>query len=897
MSKNKLILSLALIFVLLSIIPIAHAQATGTARIVYILINAAVVAMAIILIQSFLVPNKEGKEKTSMWVITVIASFIVALLYGQNDFLWRSGPLSVFFSAYVLVNSILIGAVIYLILVLIKVEPPKSGPGMVGYGIILFLVSVIFALQIGNSWIWQIAILQGLLAYLFGAEGILNPAGPAYRLWVFIGASTLIAFFFNGFLITDGVGANKKIGIALSVVLAANMASQGASLWSVIQLGEIFFVILLASSLKKTFESQRWAIFWAVFLVAWASAALTASSPAYRGLLGSMACATPMINCDGGAGVANTVLGYATIGIFGIGLFGTIISIAVTLLLAWGIPKLMRESNNEKMKQHAGKVQIGLLILAALVIFTSFSFLLIVIPAGLLLALYMFSEPEAAAREGEKKHNWLREGFVNAYNWITGKVKENDYGASALHSTIGSRQKTLPGHLPPAFKQLRVQIFTLMNYILRHEIFKAKLSTARKLAHSYAKEYEQGMSDLAPTPEVIHQGLKNFVEGAPIRKTNPDGKWELVRAGLRADLGFGRSYYIILKIMEQLKQKLEAMSVETEETGGYFADSAVSNEITTWRNSELATITGQGLSADDDNASGLEVSYKRYKAFARRFRTVNRIRSDLIYFLDMYALHGEYKRGYRYAKKGTLPQLCTWKLKGINDETGLNEGDNGVQRSIDWSKVEPFEDATTTENYEPKRHDLIEVDIYGYSTTDINKIQIDRQDIPRIRKWKKSDITYLNEEPARNPKFNEILDFATKDWEYWVDDITKGSFHPYSKDIVDYTALLSVGNFNVRSATFKRILDRQRMAFDLEAIKFQKFIYWGRKNYYDSDISSMGYPPKNPYPAVSLKGLWAYIEKFATEGIDETDEVKKYLQYFKMAYPDVESSPAERGDH
>ena len=286
MSKNKLAWIFALVLVFTVALPIAHAQVIPTgSRLSFILINAAIIFVVLFVLQAFLVQGKGDKEKTSMWIILVLASLLLAYFFGQSGLLWAEGqPLARFFNIKVLVNAVIIGAVLYFVLgFLLKDKVPKSPEGIGGYGILIFLVALVFAVQIGNQFIWHQSIVKQLVNYFFGPEGIMNPKGPEYRLWTLISSVTLFAFFFNNYLIKGG---NVRLNYALAIVLGSNMASSGVSINSIIKIGEIVFTIILADTLGNT-TTKNYAFNWilAALLVGWASYAIT-SGTSYSGIAG-----------------------------------------------------------------------------------------------------------------------------------------------------------------------------------------------------------------------------------------------------------------------------------------------------------------------------------------------------------------------------------------------------------------------------------------------------------------------------------------------------------------------------------------------------------------------------------------------------------------------------------
>jgi hypothetical protein len=231
--------------ILLVSLPTVYAQASTASVILVTIVNALIIGIILFLLQSFLLPGKQDKERTAIWFVIIIASLLIAWFFGRGVFLWK-GPLAILFNIKILVNSILIAAFLYFLLGILKIPQLNSKEGNVGYGILLFLVSVIIAVKLGNNWIWSAPMLQGFYKFLFSAEvGILR----GKKLWVFIGSWALLSFFFAGFLLKGGVGkGGDKISYLLALVLAISLANQGASLKAVLQMGEIFFVVMFVPS-------------------------------------------------------------------------------------------------------------------------------------------------------------------------------------------------------------------------------------------------------------------------------------------------------------------------------------------------------------------------------------------------------------------------------------------------------------------------------------------------------------------------------------------------------------------------------------------------------------------------------------------------------------------------
>ncbi len=287
MSKSKLIWSFAFILISIISLPIAYAQAFTGSRIFFILVNAAIIGIVLFILQAFLIPGKPDKEKVSAWVIILIASLLISWFYGTNGYIWEVGPLALIFNPVVIINTVIIGIVLYLLSGFLDLKKRlNTSEGQVGLTIIIFLISLIIAVKIGPKWLWHQDIVISLMGFLFyvdkdGYGGILNPFHPYYKLWIFISLFVVIAFFFNNFLLK----ANKeaKMNTALALILAGHMTYNGISPNNVITIAEVLFVLILQDSLKDSITNKWWRWIVAIFLIMWAGYAVS-SATGYGGL-------------------------------------------------------------------------------------------------------------------------------------------------------------------------------------------------------------------------------------------------------------------------------------------------------------------------------------------------------------------------------------------------------------------------------------------------------------------------------------------------------------------------------------------------------------------------------------------------------------------------------------
>lgn len=295
MSKNKLSWSIALFLIAITSLPIAYAQAFTGTRIFFVLVNAAVIGLVLFILQAFLIQQKQGKEKGVVLFVVVAASLVLAFLFGQNGLIWNTGPLSRFFNIYVFVNAVIIAIVAYFVFGLFKVNEKlaKSPQGQTGYGILIFIGALIWAVGIqsayGDIFIWEAY--KSVVSFFIGSDGILNPNPPNYRLLVLLGSFFLFSFFFNQFLIKGGMGQNQMVNYGLAAIMAINLASAGVKPKAIIIIAEMLFVLMMATALKDTITSTkhpgvaaafRW--FLSIVLIGWASSAATYGTE-FQGIL------------------------------------------------------------------------------------------------------------------------------------------------------------------------------------------------------------------------------------------------------------------------------------------------------------------------------------------------------------------------------------------------------------------------------------------------------------------------------------------------------------------------------------------------------------------------------------------------------------------------------------
>jgi|GEM_PF-5171413 hypothetical protein len=598
-----------------------------------------------------------------------------------------------------------------------------------------------------------------------------------------------------------------------------------------------------------------------------------------------------------------------------------ILLVASLYVILWGLFRLVRGG---------GRLEGLMVVLAVLAInyltgkvgYTTFNdlFKLIIeypkISAGIVIILILFSKK---LREGikslwkrskgepkpekEKKAKGelglLGEARLRIWKKTLGLIKKNRKLGSLFSNYLGKVYQTPEGELPFMLKDLRVELYTLLNLLLRNEIWRAKHASLRS-KRAEMQQKEEHMQEVEETEESLRDSLKKNIEGGEIEIfRGADGlmDFRLKPEGL---YGVARKSIFIYELMKMLRNELQS-DLRSNSHPAVRNDKYVENQ-----NAALGDLMEKKI---------VKIAFDRYKSTIMRFKVLNFIRARRLWFMDMYNFSGQYARGFNFAKKGALPLIYV-----------VSAEDNGVQREIDWDSAAPVGiggagRVGVPTDYEPETSQpnrLVEVNLFGYAVRDINAIQIEKtrpealtpQQFPNIlpplsggryyiRKYKKEDIVYFFEEKAG--RFFKTLTQSEYEWGYGVEDMLTGRLHPYSRGLEDYQSVITSGSLNFDNARFERLLPYNAIAYDREALKDPgKLVYWGRK-YYDDETpdSPRNRAPVNPYPTISVFGLWYFISRVALKHTEETQLVADYLNnYWRMRYeilPEVGTQAQAQG--
>ncbi len=509
---------------------------------------------------------------------------------------------------------------------------------------------------------------------------------------------------------------------------------------------------------------------------------------------------------------------------------------------------------------------------------------------------------------------------TRVYNNLIARAQRNRV-LSKILAFFHFRQKNIEAELTPILMNLRFEIYTLINWMLRHDVWNLKatgLTNKRNTILEHEIGGERVVGKQIMTLDRIHNdSIRKYLEGDEItlhlpaeNPNNPtpeelkNARWIYGRGDAQKSvLGWSRSHrYVICELMNQLKNDLEK-NFNIDPPG------RLDSHWGTNRSNQLGRIFNQIYQRRD-------AFYGQYYTGVRRFRLYHRMRDVHNYSIDMYNMYGVYKRGMLFARPEARPIFYK-----VDAQEGF-ESDNGITRSIDYSKLE-FDEKETRKYQEKKRlvikkerinYDnypfLVEVNIHGWCVTDLNNIEVNRKQSQGLikkeggknylllRKYLKEDLIFLSrwyddtdseEEKQKQtlPTLSEVLTSSVREWEFALKDMDRAIYHPFSRKITDYSEIIGKVNFNFRNVPFIKPLDTASIGFDREGLKIAgKLVPPGQRRYYDTDEKTIitGFP-QNVYPAISLHGLYLFISEVGKQAMEDGHEAEQYLvDHFTMRY-------------
>ena len=252
----------------------------------WFLVNGFILFGVLHIIQNYIFKQTTAKGKQYYWIISLLITLTISWFISGGLFIWQFPRIGFLFDIHTIVNAAIIGALISFILPLLEIKL-TSKQAQYGSYLLIGIISLVVASNIGPEWIWKKQSIATLIAYLFGAEGILslNPANGNYNLLIFLIVFLVIVWIFTHFKIAE---SQKKITYALSILIAASITRGGLSIEGAAKFLQVAAILILGNQLSKswTASSRRMRVFAYVVIAALVQWAAVAVDPKYS-LLGA----------------------------------------------------------------------------------------------------------------------------------------------------------------------------------------------------------------------------------------------------------------------------------------------------------------------------------------------------------------------------------------------------------------------------------------------------------------------------------------------------------------------------------------------------------------------------------------------------------------------------------
>ena len=393
--------------------------------------------------------------------------------------------------------------------------------------------------------------------------------------------------------------------------------------------------------------------------------------------------------------------------------------------------------------------------------------------------------------------------------------------ATGIGKKIWIKRRIAPDYLPEVLRENIIILFSLSNYLKRLYIMYAKMgqvTTTARIAHEMQKVigHHSDLKELANEIYIFRN--KGQIDGTPV------GWFEEVREICE---------YIneIVKTLKEYKHLLIARDHEKiNKVFGSFASD---------HNTKLSEL----IKKLEDHLVELD---NREKAFGAHMP----IKAWMYLIRDQDNPYGNYEHYYKF----------------------INEGGRKIEVNYYGEKL-PSKFPNLRKWYQPwKKFDPVDPDVV--KTRDIDKIY-DAYSLPNV-----------------SPE--QVANWLIIDWRAFMNDLRFGMYKPWSKDVASYTDALTPRKLSLHALgrtdfngdeskiPFNYGYKLKGAAFDRRAlVDTGKMTYVGRKSYNDEQQNIQSYQfEKNPYPAVSSRGMSLYLPALIEMDVDDISEAQKYMQPF-----------------
>lgn len=574
-----------------------------------------------------------------------------------------------------------------------------------------------------------------------------------------------------------------------------------------------------------------------------------------------------------------------------------------------------------------------------------FGFLIVAI-----VGILFFTFFKGKGGEGEKKRRWrdipsglpstVHDIGLNIRNRIAGLLEKSPVAKVYLKETLGWSKKKIRKDTFPWKEKETYLLQTLMNYMLRLEVFGSKRNAVRQRAlqvpglqkklgvhfslNRYLKQMEMflGGKRVKIIGEEEDYG-KEVEEG--IKKLSDEDLQN--KKGTTADGIFDEPITNIGSIKRANEYHSEVHGeehmVDKSPTGGLsiykfviraikilIEEELVPNKLreeAPRASAKLATDIHDRIKPDlleKDFSAEIEEDLKKFKTYFDKYQRIKQVRGVAQEQLDQYLMYGDFKHIYSFVRPNAEVGYYDIKdVKPLDSDNLIGVGTNKWEivtskeleytkkagsdiKVIDKEQTTVYQQADTDGIFLEDKNIIVNARKIGKSLDEIKKelrektgkSEVRKVDIWRYTQGHEKDYTIMDV-----GNFAPIMSGLKTAWKAFIDDLEHGKYHPNSKTYNDYRiAWDKYKDYKYEHVKNEVVGERgeDRPVFDMEALKDPgNFHYWGRKNYWEGE-GTINKKPENPYPGLSTLGLSEFVSMYFENEWKPKKRVRKLLNLY-----------------
>lgn len=459
------------------------------------------------------------------------------------------------------------------------------------------------------------------------------------------------------------------------------------------------------------------------------------------------------------------------------------------------------------------------------------------------------------------------------------------------------RNKAPEREWPFEFRNLKLELAILMNYMLRVDVYKIKSKFVDEAQESTVKDQEgtpekPGYKDIREPGKQkgdayeYKVGARSFqdpnttgwdLESYTLKTTDKDGR---VHERIVQNLGWANHRHLIVSIVDHLRRKLmdtDRLRTVSEGTESEEDKFALAAKILT---ESVGLAIGEfnskcEISPNAEENASMNKFFKKFITNIKFYGLTQKRDSNRWAVLDQNNVNGRYRHTYKFARLGAKVKLVQVEVVE-NRETGTRFCNVVRESNFLYEKLPSGTYGLGTQLYE--------VDERGLFIDDINLILNGKYPAnPNKKKYNCRKIDPLD--VVDHGSFTDICSSISAEWKFFIRDVQIGRYHPYSRTAADYNNChekkdLYYSKMMEELRKVRRTPGGQYPAFDREALKDPTIVYRGKIGYVDLSESSMSTNPIK-HPTISTKGLTEYIKGRLKE-IEKLENLKdEYIGAWK----------------